>query len=44
VLKRAKNIFLLKNSIWASKEFRADFESVEKVLKKWTIKKLLAKI
>jgi hypothetical protein len=36
VLKRAKKIFSLKNSIWVSKnaEFYADFESVEKVLKK----------
>jgi hypothetical protein len=41
VLKRAK-----KNSIWVSKyaELHADFESVENVLKKCTIKMLLAKM
>jgi hypothetical protein len=35
VLIRAKEIFLLKNPIWVSKnaEFHADFESVGKVLK-----------
>jgi hypothetical protein len=39
VLRRAKTI-LLKNSIWVSKnaEIHADFESVEKVLKKCTQK------
>ncbi len=46
VLIRATKIFSLKNLIWVSKnaEFHADFESVEKVLKKCTIKKLLAKM
>jgi hypothetical protein len=46
MLRRAKKNFLLKNSKWASKnaEFHADFESVKKVLKKCTIKKLLAKM
>jgi hypothetical protein len=36
VLIRGRKKFLLKNSIWVSKnaEFHADFESVEKVLKK----------
>jgi hypothetical protein len=36
---------LFKNSIWGSKnaEFHADFESVEKVVKKMHQKKLLAK-
>ncbi len=44
VVIREKKI-LDKNSIWVSKnaEFHADFESVEKVLKKCTQKKLLAK-
>jgi hypothetical protein len=44
VLIRAKKI-LFKNSIWVSKnaESHADFESIEKVLKKCTQKKLLAK-
>ncbi len=45
VLIRANIFILFKNSMWVSKnaEFHADFESVEKVLKKWTPKKLLAK-
>jgi hypothetical protein len=45
VLKRATKKFSLKNSIWVSKnaEFHTDFESVGKVLKKCTKKKLLAK-
>ncbi len=45
VLIRAKKKFLAKNLIWVSKntEFHADFESVEKGLKKCTKKKLLAK-
>jgi hypothetical protein len=45
VLIRAKNFFL-QNAIWVSKnaEFNADFESVEKGLKKCTQKKLLAKM
>jgi hypothetical protein len=43
---RAKKNFLLKNSIWVSKdaEFQADFEFVEKGLKKCTQKKLLARM
>jgi hypothetical protein len=42
----SKKKFLLKNSIWVSKnaEFHADFESVEKVLKNAPKKKLLAKM
>jgi hypothetical protein len=42
--KSYKNFFS-KNSIWVSKnaEFHADFESVEKGLKEFTKKKLLAK-
>ncbi len=46
VLLGAKQIFSLKNWMWVSKnaEFHADFESVEKVLRKCTIKKLLAKM
>jgi hypothetical protein len=42
---RAKKNLFSKNSIWVSKnaEFHADFESVEKDLKKCTNKKLLAK-
>ncbi len=37
---RAKKFFFFKNSIWVSKnaEFHADFESVEKGLKKCTKK------
>ena len=44
VLVRAKK-YLLKNSIWVSKnaEFHADFESVEKVLKKCTQKNVISK-
>jgi hypothetical protein len=44
--KKSKKIVFFKNSIWVSKssEFHADFESVEKVLKKCTNKKLLAKM
>jgi hypothetical protein len=40
-----QKIFLLKNSMWVSKnaEFHADFESVEKVLKKFTKKKVTSK-
>jgi hypothetical protein len=37
--KKSKKIWVSKNA-----EFNADFESVEKVLKKCTIKKLLAKM
>jgi hypothetical protein len=42
---KSKKNFLVKNSIWVTKnaEFHADFESVEKGLKKFTQKKLLAK-
>ncbi len=45
VLIRAKQCFLLKNSIWVSKntEFHADFESVENFLKKCTQKSYLQK-
>jgi hypothetical protein len=45
VPKRAPKIFFSKNPIWVSKnpEFHADFESVEKDLKKCTENKLLAK-
>jgi hypothetical protein len=44
VLKREKFFFFFKNSIWVSKnaEFHADFESVEKGLKK-CIKKVISK-
>jgi hypothetical protein len=44
VLKRAKKN-VSKNSVWVSKnaEFHADFESVEKVVKKCTKKNLQAK-
>jgi hypothetical protein len=44
VLLRAKKKFFLKNSIWVSKnaEFYADFESVEKDLKKFP-KKVISK-
>ncbi len=44
-LKRTKKNFVLRTSIWGSKntEFDADFESDEKVLKKCTQKRLLAK-
>jgi hypothetical protein len=40
-----QKVLIFKNSIWVSKNagFHADFESVEKVLKKCTQKKLLAK-
>ncbi len=42
---KRQKYFFYKNSIWVSKnaEFHADFESVEKVLIKWTQKKLLEK-
>jgi hypothetical protein len=38
-----KNFILLSKKISKNPEFHADFESVEKVLKKLTPKKLLAK-
>jgi hypothetical protein len=44
---RVKKIFVLKNSIWVpvskNAEFHADFESVEKVLKKYAKKKFIIK-
>jgi hypothetical protein len=42
---KGKEFFLFKNSTWVSKNagFHADFESIEKVLKKVHQKKLLAK-
>jgi hypothetical protein len=42
VLIRAKQFFLLKNSIWGIKnvEFQADFKSVEKFLKNYPLKVL----
>jgi hypothetical protein len=45
VPRRAKKIFITKfNMVSKNAEFQADFESIEKVLKKCTIKKLLAKM
>ncbi len=45
VLKRALQIFFIKNSIWVSEyaEFHADFESVETVFEKMYQKKFIAK-